>query len=237
MATSEIKPQLYLESLTLVGQWDFADIETDTCDLCKKHLMELPPTKDKVYNIYNVDKMPSISTGECKCSFHTYCIDNYIKTNVSCPIDNTPWRLKCTSISKRNEVSSLNVNKINNTLAIKGTNDTQLEIKKNKPENKISSILSKFAVLGKSEMPVPIAYASGIGGGMGMTSYNNYGGGGGGAYMVGPTGNADYYGTIQNGIVATTNSSVAGLTDSTTTTSFQVISTKTPTIDDLPFVM
>src|SRR5277367_3266769 len=141
--------QLYLESLTLVCQWDFVDFDTDTCELCKKYLMELPPTKDKVHSIYNVDKIPAISIGECKHVFHTYCIDNYVKTNPSCPIDNTPWTSKRNTITSKNEVSSLNTNKIQT----KQNKDIKDKIP-GKGE-KISHLVKKFVEL-KNDKPFVI---------------------------------------------------------------------------------
>ena len=75
--------------LHMVYELDHTHITEHICKLCKRNLAA--PTLD---NIQIGDINSKVSLGKCGHSFHTTCIDKYIKTgSMACPIDNTTWAL------------------------------------------------------------------------------------------------------------------------------------------------
>ncbi len=104
--------RLEIESLEIVGQWEYKDCEM--CDLCKKNLMEIPPTKTTTNNIANIEKFPSVSIGKCQHAFHTNCIDSSVNSgNLSCPTCKTPWDTEKTTNKNDSKTQTVNYKVIN----------------------------------------------------------------------------------------------------------------------------
>lgn len=68
---------------------DYTHVTEHMCKICKRNINA--PSLDDVQT-GNINS--GVSLGKCGHSFHTSCIDKYVKSgNISCPIDMTPWNL------------------------------------------------------------------------------------------------------------------------------------------------
>ena len=56
------------------------------CHLCKQDLYA-PCLSEKINELDS-----NVTKGECGHIFHSMCIQKYMTTNMSCPIDNTIWK-------------------------------------------------------------------------------------------------------------------------------------------------
>ncbi len=77
-----------LKSLACTSVWkyNFPQNTDDKCQICRRHIMA-PSHED----IQNNNLVSRITVGKCGHAFHSECIHNYCKKNVSCPIDFTQW--------------------------------------------------------------------------------------------------------------------------------------------------
>ena len=77
-----------LKSLDCTTMWkyNFPQNTEDKCQICRRSIMA-PSHED----INNKNLISRISIGKCGHAFHSECIKNYCKKNVSCPIDYTQW--------------------------------------------------------------------------------------------------------------------------------------------------
>ncbi|GME98150.1 unnamed protein product [Ambrosiozyma monospora] len=83
------KKKLEIKKWTAVAFWSW-DQTNETCAICRNHLMEsCIECAGK-----NDDKGCPRAVGVCNHSFHLHCIDTWIKTRNSCPLDSTDWNLK-----------------------------------------------------------------------------------------------------------------------------------------------
>lgn len=84
------KLDIKIKSLNVSGAWkyDFPQNTNDSCQICRKHIMA--PSYDDIQKKETISK---ISIGKCGHAYHSSCINKFCKTNVSCPIDYTPWEL------------------------------------------------------------------------------------------------------------------------------------------------
>lgn len=89
--TEIIKSKIEIISLDLhmIHNLEHTHVTEHMCKICKRHI-EAPTLED----IQTGNINSKVSLGKCGHSFHTACIDKYMKTgNMSCPIDMTPWNL------------------------------------------------------------------------------------------------------------------------------------------------
>ena len=96
--TNISKIKMEIENLTIHTEWKIKENNNlnnnlnNSCGLCKRNLMKLPPNKKVFGDISTVEAMPVISIGKCDHMFHSSCIDAFIANgNITCPIDGTPW--------------------------------------------------------------------------------------------------------------------------------------------------
>lgn len=73
---------------TAVWKYNFPQNTDEKCQICRRAIMA--PSHDDINNNNLVSK---ISVGKCGHAFHSECIKNYCKKNVSCPIDFTHWEI------------------------------------------------------------------------------------------------------------------------------------------------
>ncbi len=71
---------------TAVWKYNFPQNTEDKCQICRRSIMA-PSHED----VKNKNLISRISIGKCGHAFHSECIQNYCKKNVSCPIDYTQW--------------------------------------------------------------------------------------------------------------------------------------------------
>jgi hypothetical protein len=76
-------------NLQMVHNLKHTHVTNGICTICKRDLMA--PTLENMNNGITVSK---VALGKCGHAFHSECIDKYIRTSVSCPIDMTPWNLE-----------------------------------------------------------------------------------------------------------------------------------------------
>ena len=67
------------------------DTSTNDCGICRNHMMN-SCVECINKNNKEIDSNCKIVTGECGCSYHYHCIDNWYKTNNNCPLHNTEWK-------------------------------------------------------------------------------------------------------------------------------------------------
>ncbi len=81
---------LKLNSLdcTAVWKYNFPQNTGGKCQICRRSIMA-PSYED----INNNNLISKITIGKCGHAFHSECINNYCKKNVSCPIDFTHWEM------------------------------------------------------------------------------------------------------------------------------------------------
>jgi hypothetical protein len=60
------------------------------CAICKRFIME--PSYDSITNNRNITQESDITIGKCGHMFHSDCINSWLKTNNSCPIDKVGWQ-------------------------------------------------------------------------------------------------------------------------------------------------
>jgi hypothetical protein len=101
---------------TTVWKYNFPQNTEDKCQICRRSIMA-PSHED----INNKNLISRISIGKCGHAFHSECIKNYCKKNVSCPIDYTQWETS-------KELEGPNI--------IKGKVEPKNDIEKNKPVEK-----------------------------------------------------------------------------------------------------
>jgi hypothetical protein len=111
---------------TTVWKYNFPQNTEDKCQICRRSIMA-PSHED----INNKNLISRISIGKCGHAFHSECIKNYCKKNVSCPIDYTQWET-----SKELEGPTI----------IKGKVEPKNDIEKNQPVEKQAQ--SPFGWLG-----------------------------------------------------------------------------------------
>ncbi len=71
-----------------VWKYNFPQNTDDNCQICRRSIMA-PSHED----INNKNLISRISIGKCGHAFHSECVKNYCKKNISCPIDYTQWEL------------------------------------------------------------------------------------------------------------------------------------------------
>jgi hypothetical protein len=90
-ATDNIKIPMEVVNLDIhmIHNLDHIHVTENICKLCKRNLAA-PTLEDIQTGTIN----SKVSLGKCGHSFHSSCIDKYIKAgNISCPIDMTSWNL------------------------------------------------------------------------------------------------------------------------------------------------
>lgn len=75
-----------INSISLRGSWVPKTIH-DECAICKNHLLE---PCSKCFSTTNLECF-SIQ-GECKHVYHLHCIDKWLETKKTCPLDNSEWK-------------------------------------------------------------------------------------------------------------------------------------------------
>lgn len=84
---------------TVIWKYDFPQNTGGKCQICRRSIMA--PSYEDINNRNLVSK---ITIGKCGHAFHSECINNYCKKNVSCPIDFTQWE-KCKEIEGPTSIS------------------------------------------------------------------------------------------------------------------------------------
>lgn len=84
------KKRFEVKKWTAVAFWSW-DQSNETCAICRNHLME--PCIDCAATGKDRSNCPR-AVGMCNHSFHLHCIDTWIKTRNSCPLDSSDWSLK-----------------------------------------------------------------------------------------------------------------------------------------------
>jgi hypothetical protein len=90
MTTDNKKIDLSITQINILATMKYKDTDT-VCQLCRKDLMA--PTQEDLSK--GVVLTCKISRGKCKHTFHSDCINKFIKNGqTSCPIDYVPWNLE-----------------------------------------------------------------------------------------------------------------------------------------------
>ena len=84
------KKRFEVKKWTAVAFWSW-DQSNETCAICRNHLME--PCIDCAATGKDTSNCPR-AVGMCNHSFHLHCIDTWIKTRNSWPLDSSDWSLK-----------------------------------------------------------------------------------------------------------------------------------------------
>lgn len=84
------KKRFEVKKWTAVAFWSW-DQSNETCAICRNHLME--PCIECAGNNKDRSNCPR-AVGVCNHCFHLHCIDTWIKTRNSCPLDSSDWKLK-----------------------------------------------------------------------------------------------------------------------------------------------
>lgn len=61
------------------------------CAICKRSILEA--SYDTITNNKKIIEENEITIGKCGHMFHSECIDNWLKTSTTCPIDKVKWQL------------------------------------------------------------------------------------------------------------------------------------------------
>lgn len=91
--SDEEKPRFVIKKYDAVLLWNYnvKDKHDYMCAICNSCFMDvcLSCASSLVRN-----KICTVSTGKCKHSFHTHCIDDWRLRNNVCPMDNRNWELE-----------------------------------------------------------------------------------------------------------------------------------------------
>jgi RING-box protein 1 len=81
-------PRFEVKKWNAVALWSW-DIQVDTCAICRMHLMDLC-VECQSQGTATVDDC-SVAWGACNHPFHFHCISRWVKTRMTCPLDNREW--------------------------------------------------------------------------------------------------------------------------------------------------
>jgi len=83
----ELQPgEIIIKKVRAIGSWKFDG--QDVCAICRNSLVE--PCVECLSNGGGRDEC-KIAWGICMHPYHFHCIQKWLKTRESCPIDNSPW--------------------------------------------------------------------------------------------------------------------------------------------------
>lgn len=71
-----------------IAEWRY-DVENDACSICHNNFV-LPCISCEA-EPYKSDEKCELCWGACGHSFHFHCITRWLKTNSTCPLDNSEW--------------------------------------------------------------------------------------------------------------------------------------------------
>jgi hypothetical protein len=101
------------------------------CTICKRSILE--PSYDTITNNANIIKESEITFGKCGHMYHSECINSWIKTNNSCPIDKVAWQTFRVADSSTKLV--LNEDKFNKSENYKESNSFNSRLNNFYPKN------------------------------------------------------------------------------------------------------
>lgn len=77
-----------LTQWSAVAFWSW-DIQVETCAICKNHIME--PCIDCQANASGTQADCNVAWGKCNHAFHFHCINRWLKSRNTCPLDSKDW--------------------------------------------------------------------------------------------------------------------------------------------------
>ena len=72
-----------------IAQWNY-DTVSDTCGICKNSIREACINCQANQEKFDTNNCKKV-VGKCNHSFHTHCIDEWIKKKNNCPLDFSEW--------------------------------------------------------------------------------------------------------------------------------------------------
>lgn len=88
------KPEIDIISWDPIAIWKYK-IATDECTICKNKMTYLCATcMDS-----SEQKHCPVSSGKCGHAFHHHCIQKWLMTNNTCPIDRVSWSFQTNDMS------------------------------------------------------------------------------------------------------------------------------------------
>ncbi|AOW01836.1 uncharacterized protein YALI1_B22561g [Yarrowia lipolytica] len=82
------KKRLEVKKWSAVAFWSW-DIQVETCAICKNHIME--PCIDCQANASGTQADCNVAWGKCNHAFHFHCINRWLKSRNTCPLDSKDW--------------------------------------------------------------------------------------------------------------------------------------------------
>jgi RING-box protein 1 len=81
------RARVQIKSLKLVANWTY-DVENESCAICQSPIAS-PCIMCDADPAHAEQCVPT--WGECRHAYHFHCINKWLKTRSTCPLDDTEW--------------------------------------------------------------------------------------------------------------------------------------------------